>query len=115
MKFGAYIAAHQCDVNGDGRNDLLEASRIGALTMEAHIIFGGSIDLNTPDIYLANLTSKQLLTIEFINNAGYSTQISMITCLGDINGDGADEIGLYGIDSGPVSSLWVVYGVKSPA
>jgi len=69
------------DINGDGFNDLCIRDYAPWSTWERRLMFfyGGISDLNNPD-YIMNISSD--------------TDIGFVNKLGDVNGDGFDDVGL---------------------
>ena len=99
------------DINGDGFDDLL----IGAHTAEglagkAYVVFGNSSGLPS---------SFDLDTLDGTNGfaldapAGHTGVGHVVSSLGDINGDGLDDITIRGHDSGS-GQAYVVYGSEDP-
>jgi Ca2+-binding RTX toxin-like protein len=97
--FTGFSVSSAGDVNGDGFADLL----IGAPSVgEAYVLFGGS---NLQNIDLSSLTPVQGFVIRGGPSFGHS-----VAPLGDVNGDGLDDLMIGAPQTDNAGTVHIVYG-----
>ena len=102
------------DINGDGFDDLIISApavssnnSYGRNAGAAYVVFGKASGFPT-NLNLSNLNGSKGFTIQ--NNSGSSYRFSSsVSCAGDVNGDGYDDLVVGGEDN----SSYVIFGSAS--
>jgi hypothetical protein len=98
------------DFNGDQQTDLVISSMIGSSSICIIYIVSLSFDGKTEDIFLGDSFKNILLRIS--GPSSYFVGLSLAG-LGDINGDGYDDIAIGGISFQGSQRTYVIYGRAS--
>lgn len=103
---GSTVAA--CDVNGDGRDDVVIGDTRGGDSGRAYVVFGRP-GVDPPD--LADLGGEGLV----IEGEGSRDQFGFsVGCAGDVNGDGREDITVGAFLRNDAGTTYVVFGRSEP-
>lgn len=128
--FGGVLAKGSCDVTGDGKPDLVAGSAVRSeykfdplyedsttthgwvfnVTGQIQVVPGG-----TPGGLTTNNNNKVISILGPIKTHDPAVDAAFgfsVACLGDVNGDGVDDIAASSVSMGRV---WVIYGGKALA
>ena len=114
---GYAVSKTLCDINGDHFNDLvIYANNSGSISKDVFVIFGSNTGFsNTSVIDVNSLNGSNGFHIHFDDdNKNYGP--NYVECLGDMNKDGASELGIGASNADPQfngnanGTLYVIYG-----
>ena len=110
-RFGATVSGIG-DVNGDGFDDVMMG--LGGTNARAFVVYGGATNAGVSIDTAGNINNSQgfkiALASGFDSTAAFG---SVVTGLGDVNGDGVADFGVRVISSLANSFSYVLYGSKT--
>jgi methionine-rich copper-binding protein CopC len=110
-RFGAAVSGIG-DVNGDGFDDVMMG--LGGTNARAFVVYGGATNAGVSIDTAGNINNSQgfkiALASGFDSTAAFG---SVVTGLGDVNGDGVADFGVRVISSLANSFSYVLYGSKT--
>jgi hypothetical protein len=101
-KFGATVSGIG-DVNGDGFDDVMMGG--GGTLASAYVVYGGATNAGVAINNVGNINNSQGFKIAYGITDSTAAFGSVVTGLGDVNGDGVAD---FGVRLG--ASSWVIYG-----
>jgi len=108
-ELGAWVAAAG-DVNGDGYDDIIVGHHSCGWTGKAYLIFGKATGWKAS----SNISTADVV---FIGKSDYPTTGESVAGIGDVNGDGYDDVAIgsinHGGKSGGKGAVYLIFGRKT--